>query len=215
MILTAKTKQFAALIAGGAMVFSLLFSTFAPAMSRAQENPPAEPAAEELTPQDDNSDEVVEIPEEESNDEDGDSDSDSDQDKKKEEKKDEPGDQAGDEEGVEGDDVPAVGEVLGLFAAPQTIQSDPKVEICHEAGKSGKWEIISVSQNAWDEHSGAHGTHDNDFLIDDEHPCPPAEQGDGNEEPQEEPTNEPNQCELLIVSDDSWDNAVDSTRKLG
>ncbi len=49
---------------------------------------------------------------------------------------------------------------------------DNKVNVCH-TGNGKNWVSVKVDKDAWDEHTSAHSDHEFDFLVDEEHPCPP------------------------------------------
>lgn len=68
---------------------------------------------------------------------------------------------------------------------------DDKITICHQAGNSGNWQEIEIDLNAWDQPNG-HGGHENDFIVDDENPCPP-----GDNEPEPEP-------DMCTAKDSMW-----------
>lgn len=68
---------------------------------------------------------------------------------------------------------------------------EEKVDICHETGSENRpWRKVKVDKDAWDEHDSAHSGHENDFLIDKDHPCPPEESPTPSPEPSVEPSPE-------------------------
>jgi hypothetical protein len=58
-------------------------------------------------------------------------------------------------------------------------KEDKKVDICHNTGSEhNPWEKLNINENAVQSHIDNHG----DFVIDEEHPCPPEEEnGNGDE----------------------------------
>lgn len=75
------------------------------------------------------------------------------------------------------------GIILGLMSSlvmvtpALAVQVDHKIDICHRtASEQNPWVSVQVDKDAWDEHSSAHSDHVNDFLIDEENPCPPQEE---------------------------------------
>ena len=77
------------------------------------------------------------------------------------------------------DFLKATGFVLGAMVLkprlhPQIQAGDGKVDVCHvPPGNPANAHVVEVSRNAWENGHTPHNAHNQDFLVDENRPCPP------------------------------------------
>lgn len=185
MILTSKTKQLLWLLASIMVALSLVFSASAYTSVLAEEAPEEEPATEEVV--EESVEEEAEEPAEEAVEEES----------------------SEEESSEEGDSNEEDGEVLGVEtqATVQTIQA--KVDVCHSEGNA-PYQLLNIAIPAWE--NGHESQHEDDFLVDDNNPCPIGDQPNPVDDDDDGDNATLQVCKVII---DSEGNIVDGSEADG